>query len=141
MNPRFRLRAYTEAHPVRTAAIVFALTRADPQAVITRTDAAAEWARRYPRHADQTGRRSIPARMRAGLLLLKIVDAVTVDNDTITIGTDPTALALAAGNLAAIEADGHARPPSQWRAEPAVPDDLRPLQETLTRARLAVTAP
>jgi hypothetical protein len=129
-NPRFLLRAFEHTDAVRTAFLTALLL--DSADVTTRDAIVGCWADRTPRHVSCTGRRSIRARVGRGLGLLRMVNAVTLDGDAVGLGSDPDALAMAAGNLGAVEGlFGEALPPSMWLWRPHVPDCLAEIQQAV----------
>ncbi len=129
-NPRFLLRAFEHTDTVRTAFLTALLLG---NANVTTRDAIVGcWADQTPRHVSCTGRRSIRARVGRGLGLLRMVNAVTLDADTVGPGSDPDALDMAAGNLGAVEGlFGEALPPSMWLWRPHVPDYLAQIQQAV----------
>jgi hypothetical protein len=140
MNPRFRLRAYEQLSAVRTAAIVAELVPARVDAAITRAALVGEWQRRFPQPG---GSKSVRARISKSLWLLKSIGAVRIDGEWIAIGSDASALRMAAGNLDVVQDHAsHGVPRHSWATRPAVPHDLRKLQDDLIHAsRVAVGKP
>jgi hypothetical protein len=130
-NPRFLLRAYESADPVRLAVL---LTSVPPEArPVARDTLATEWAQRWPRHAAQTGNSNIRSRIRHGLSMLSAVGIVSVDSSGNVGVVDEKLLAMAAANEAIIFNDaGESRPPSEWPARPVAPEVLRAVQEEVS---------
>lgn len=131
-NPRFVLRAFTDSNAVRLASILCDLADEHATSRLSREHVAAVWTVRCPRHLRGSGKRNVNGRIREGLSYLKAARLVAVDGDTITL-LDLPQLAMSASNLPVVtDEHGVSRPPSQWPAQPTVPDRLRALQQELT---------
>lgn len=135
LNLRYELRAYEDPDACRLASILReAMSRRTT--TVMRDEVAPVWAKRYPRHAAQTGRRNIHSRVSRALSLMRTAQIVqTPDPDTITI-VDAQRLGLAASNLLIIE-DNEGMPirPGLWSSRPVVPPHLLPAQDLLEQTR------
>lgn len=133
-NPRFQLRAYTTANPVRVAAIMLDIHGGN--LMVSRDSIACAWGMRWPRHVPMTGRKSIRGRIGWSLPMLRAAGICHQDGDHLIID-DHGLMEMAASNLAAItDQDGVALPPSRWRFEPAVPPELHELSAALEATRV-----
>lgn len=131
-NPRFVLRAFTDSNAVRLASILCDLADERSTRTLSREHVAAVWTVRCPRHLRGSGKRNVNGRIREGLCYLKAARLVAVDGDAITL-LDLPQLKMSASNLPIVtDEHGVSRPPSQWPAQPAVPDRLRAVQQALT---------
>lgn len=138
LNLRYELRAYEEANACRLAAILRELTVERP--TVARDEVAARWAKRYPRHASQTGSKTIRRRIGNALSVLKVAGMVRVHDAAIVV-IDSGRLKLAAENLAIVEdGQGMAVRPTLWSHRPAVPEHLLTVQGPLEQQRLAARA-
>ena len=132
-NINYRIRAYEEPWPVRTAVILLDGHR-------TRHDIVAEWARRWP-HPRGNDMARIRASVARALHRLKAAGIVRRedDNNTVTVLSDEL-LRMAASNLSVmVDERGRTIAPHRWTRLPAVPPDLvehqRPLHRRIWKRR------
>lgn len=131
-NPRFVLRAFTDSNAVRLASILCDLAAERSSKTSSREHVSAVWTVRCPRHLRGSGKRNVSGRIREGLTYLKAARLVAVDGDKIAALELPQ-LQMAASNLPVVtDEKGVSRPPSQWPAQPSVPDRLQAVQQALT---------
>lgn len=140
-NLRYQLRAFTQADPVRLAAILLAL---DEHGTVARHKIAPAWRQWWPRHSELTGNGRIAVRVSRGLTMLRAAGVCHHDHVTVHID-DPGLLVMAGANVAVIcGGDGFALPPSQWPRRPTVPAHLQALEDELhdkmVREQLTVPA-
>ncbi|HEU5121525.1 MAG TPA: hypothetical protein VFT59_01665 [Candidatus Saccharimonadales bacterium] len=116
-NLRFELRAYTEPDPCRLASIL--LETGSPA---SRDAVADRWAEHYPRHATQTGDRSIRKRITKSLAVMKAAGiAQSVETTTIVV-LNAGLLHMAVRNLEIVEdSEGIAVRPGLWSRRPEMP--------------------
>lgn len=136
-NPRYELRAYESADACRLASIILGLMAgAAGRTRFTRDEVAAVWAKRYPRHAAQSGSRSIRSRIGKFLSTFKVAGMVQVNGDDITV-VNPARVAMSARNLAIVEdSQGMAKEPADWERRPEAPEHLHAVQAPLEVSRL-----
>lgn len=126
-TPRFQLRAYTQADPVRLASILLALG----DRPVSRAKVREVWAQWWPRHAEATGSNRISRRMSRALLILAAAGIVHYDDTTVYID-DPGLLFTASANIEVVcDSSGFALPPSSWPRRPMVPPALQSLEDSL----------
>lgn len=137
-NPRFELRAYEHTNSCRLAAILRELASRFGT-VVPREAVKARWAELSPRHADQTGSKSITNRLSNGLTLLKVAGIAHGDGPNIVV-TNQVLLEMAANNLAIVQDnEGVAIRPGLWERRPEVPEHLLPVQSALEQERTGAT--
>lgn len=138
MNLRYELRAYEDTNACRLASILLKLTSKGRQ-VVTRDEVATHWAERYPRHAAQSGRRSVRSRLSDALTLLKVAEIAQPDGPNIVV-VHAARLKQSADNLQIVEdEEGMAVRPGLWSRRPSVPLHLQAVQASLEAQRLDST--
>lgn len=131
-NRRFQLHAYERSNCVRLSAILQALAAAgqpvSTDAVVT------AWARRWPDHVGQRGSKAIRARITDGTRYLKAAAIAHRNAEGWWTVDDAGRLKMSADNLEiVIGPDGLSLPPSRWATRPAVPFELRAVQQMLAQ--------
>ena len=136
-NPRYELHAYESTDACRLAFVLQELMAdAGGRTRFTRDEVVAHWAKRYPRHAAQSGSRSIRSRIGKFLSTFKVAGMVQADDDSITV-VNPERLAMSARNLAIVEdSQGMAKEPADWERRPEAPEHLHAVQAPLEVSRL-----
>lgn len=132
-NLRFELRAYEDTDCCRLANFILGLTT-EPPLPVKRDQVISLWREGYPRHAEITGRRSVPRRVGDALWTLKVAEIARVIDHEIEV-VNLEYLQMSAGNLAIVEdAEGVAVPPGRWTERPVVPPHLLATQRILEQS-------